>query len=60
MVVDNKKFWCGIVCNSRGGGGVAGGILPQNFFCIFLPLGLQFVHFLKQIFGYTVLHYAVA
>jgi hypothetical protein len=33
-------------------------MLNENI-CIFLPLGLQFLHFLKQIFGYTALHYAV-
>jgi hypothetical protein len=29
------------------------------FFCSFPPLGLHFVRFLRQIFGYTVLHYTV-
>jgi hypothetical protein len=34
----------------------SGGILPhkKNYFP---PLGLHFAHFLKQIFGYTALHY---
>jgi hypothetical protein len=49
MVVGNKKF--GVVSHLIVGG--------SGFFCIFLPLWLQFLHFLKQIFGYTELHYAV-
>jgi hypothetical protein len=44
MVVDDKHF------------GVRSS--PENV-CIFLPLGLQFVRFLNQIFGYSALHYAV-
>ena len=55
MVVGNKKF--GVVSYVILGGGGGGGL--GVFFCIFLSLGLQFVHFLKQIFGYTALHYAV-
>ena len=54
MVVGNKKF--DVVSHLIVGG--SGGISPENI-CIFLPLGLQFLHFLEQIFGYTALHYAV-
>ena len=42
----------------RGGGG-SGGILPQKIFVFFYPYGCNSLHFLKQIFGYTALHYAV-
>jgi hypothetical protein len=49
---------CGIAFNSRGGGG-AGGILPQNICVLFYPYDCNSLHFLKQIFGYTALHYAV-
>jgi hypothetical protein len=38
-----QKFWCGIVCTSRG------------VFIINPSLGLKCEHFLKQIFGYTAL-----
>jgi hypothetical protein len=48
MVVGNKKF--GVVSHL---------IVGAENICIFLPLRLQFLHFLKQIFGYTALHYAV-
>jgi hypothetical protein len=54
---DNRWCWwhkirCGVVCNSMG---VWVYSPPENV-CIFPPLGLHFVRFLKQIFGYTVLH----
>ena len=44
----------------RGGGlgGGSGGILPQKIFVFFYPYGCNSLHFLKQIFGYTALHYA--
>ena len=57
MVVGDKKF--GVmshVCNSIKE--VWGYFPPENIF-IFPPLGLHFVRFLKQIFGYTALHYTV-
>ena len=55
MVVGNKKF--GVISRLLVGG--FWGYSPPKIFCIFLPLWLQFLHFLKQIFGYTALHYAV-
>ena len=55
MVVGNKMF--GVVSYVIVWG--SGGILPQKIFVFFLPLRLQFVHFLIQIFGYTAFHYAV-
>ena len=56
MVVGDKKF--GVVSYVIGGGGAYRGIPPEKFF-IFPLLGLHFVRFLKQIFGYTELHYTV-
>ena len=50
MVVGEKKSYAVV--------GESGGIPPQ-IFCIFPPLGLHFVCFLKQIFEYTALHYTV-
>jgi hypothetical protein len=44
-----------VVCSSRG----SGDIFSQENFRIFSPLGERFVRFLKQIFGYTALHYTV-
>ena len=41
------------------GGGGSGGILPQKIFVFFYPYDCNSLHFLKQIFGYTALHYAV-
>jgi hypothetical protein len=40
-------------------GGWPGGILPQKIFVIFHPYDCNSLNFLKQIFGYTALHYAV-
>ena len=51
-----QKVWCGVVCNSRG---VWAGHSPPENICTLPPLRLHFVRFLKQIFGYTVLHYTV-
>jgi hypothetical protein len=39
--------------------GGSGGILPQKIFVFFYPYEWNSLHFLKQIFGYTALHYAV-
>jgi hypothetical protein len=47
MTDGDKTFWCDVVCNSGGLGG------------IFPPLGLHFVRILKQIFGYTAILYTV-
>ena len=56
--VGNKKF--GVVSHLIvGGGGGSGGILPQKMFVFFYPYDCNSLHFLKQIFGYTALHYAV-
>jgi hypothetical protein len=54
MIVGDKKF--GVVSYVLVGG--SGGIVSQKMFCIFPPLELKCEHFLKQIFGYTVLHCA--
>jgi hypothetical protein len=52
MVVGDKKF--GVVSYVLvGGGGGPWVFPPRNLLGIFLPLGLKFEHFLKQIFGYT-------
>jgi hypothetical protein len=40
------------------GGGVWG-ISPQKIFVFFYPYDCNSLHFLKQILGYTALHYAV-
>jgi hypothetical protein len=56
MVVGDKKF--GVVLYILVGGWVWGYSPPKNF-CIFPPLELECEHFLKQIFGYTALHYIV-
>ena len=37
----------------------SGGILPQKIFVFFYPYDCNSLHFLKQIFGYTALRYAV-
>ena len=56
--VGNKKF--GVVSHLLvGGGDGSGGILPQKIFVFFYPYDCNSLHFLKQIFGYTALHYAV-
>jgi hypothetical protein len=56
--VGNKKF--GVVSHLIvGGGGGAGGILPQKMLVFFYPYDCNSLHFLRQIFGYTALHYAV-
>ena len=55
--VGNKKF--GVVSHLLVGGGGSGGILPQKIFVFFYPYDCNSLHFLKQIFGYTALHYAV-
>ena len=56
MVVGNKKF--GAVSYVIVGG--SGAILPQKIFVFFYPYRTAiFMHFLKQIFGYTALHYDV-
>ena len=56
MVVGNKKF--GVVSYVIVGG--SGAILPQKIFVFFYPYRTAiFMHFLKQIFGYTALNYAV-
>jgi hypothetical protein len=47
-----QNVWCGVVYNS---GEVWGHSSPENV-RIFPPLGLHFVRFLKQIFGYTALY----
>ena len=54
MVVGNGRF--GVISHLIVGG--LRGYSPPEHFCIFLHLGLQFLHFLKQIFGYTASHYA--
>jgi hypothetical protein len=54
--VGNKKF--GVVSHLIVGRG-SGGILPQKIFVFFYPYDCNFLHFLKQIFGCTALHYAV-
>ena len=41
------------------GGGGSGDILPQKIFVFFYASDFLPLHFLKQIFGYTALHYAV-
>jgi hypothetical protein len=56
--VGNKNFGVGSHLIVRGGGG-SGGILPQKIFAFFYPYDCNFLHFLKQIFEYTALHYAV-
>jgi hypothetical protein len=49
-----------IAFNSRAGGGRwSGGIVPWKMFVFFFPYDCNSPHFLKQIFGYTALHYAV-
>ena len=49
-----KKDWRGVVCNSMGFWG------PQKFFLFSRRyIGLHFVRFLKQIFGYTALAWYV-
>ena len=55
--VGNKKF--GVVSHLLVGGGGSGVILPQKIFVFFYPYDCNSLHFLKQIFGYTALHYAV-
>ena len=56
--VGNKKF--GVVSHLIvGGGGGVWGILPQKIFVFFYPYDCNSLHFLKQIFGYAALHYAV-
>jgi hypothetical protein len=56
--VGNKKF--GVVSSHLlVGGGESGDILPQKIFVFFYPYDCNSLHFLKQIFGYTALHYAV-
>jgi hypothetical protein len=45
MVVGDKHF--GVVSS------------PEKCLYFSTPIGLQFVRFLNQIFGYTALHYAV-
>jgi hypothetical protein len=54
--VGNKKF--GVVSHLIVRKG-SGGILPQKIFVFFYPYDCNSLHFLKQIFGYTALHYAV-
>jgi hypothetical protein len=58
MVCWEQKVWCGIAFNSREGGGVWGYSSPE-IFVFFYPYDCNSLHFLKQIFGYTALHYAV-
>jgi hypothetical protein len=48
------SFTKSVVCNSGGLG-----YSPTEKFCIFPPLGMYFVRFLNQMFGYTALHYTV-
>ena len=55
--IGNKKF--GVVSHLIVEGGGAGGILPKKMFVFFYPYDSKSLHFLKQIFGYTALHYAV-
>jgi hypothetical protein len=66
--LERKGAYCAQKRTSRrhsmgGGGGAMGGGVSGAFslrnVCIFPPLGLHFVRFLKQIFGYTPLHYTV-
>jgi hypothetical protein len=52
LFVGNKKF--GVVSHL-----IVGGILSQKMFVFFYPYDCNSLHFLKQIFGYTALHYAV-
>jgi hypothetical protein len=49
----------GVVSHLLVGGGGSGGILPQKIFVFFYPYDCNSLHFLKQIFGYTALYYAV-
>ena len=53
--VGNKNF--GVVSHLIVGGGGSGGILPQKISVFFYPYDCNSLHFLKQIFGYTALHY---
>jgi hypothetical protein len=57
---------CGIAFNSRGPGGGGGGGGGLEVFsarkCLYFSTPIyycNFLHFLKLIFGYTALHYAV-
>jgi hypothetical protein len=48
-----------VVSHLLVGGGGSGGIIPQKIFVFFYPYDCNSLHFLKQIFGYIALHYAV-
>jgi hypothetical protein len=58
IVVGDKKF-CVVSYVLVGGSGTQGVFSPGKCFEFFHPIGLKCEHFLKQIFGYTVLHCAL-
>jgi hypothetical protein len=54
--MDRKSMFCTFPCNSRGSRAIS----PQKIFVFFYPYRTAiFMHFLKHIFGYTALNYAV-
>jgi hypothetical protein len=60
-LVQTRGPWTGSPCFvlSHVIVGGTGAILPQKLFVFFYPYRTAiFMHFLKQIFGYTALHYA--